>query len=70
MHFIEELDEENIDRQHLRPPVLAILLEIIEREILAGCTKFVNVSPIKNMLYGTRTPETIYVYIFTMRCVL
>ena len=33
MHFIEELDEENIDRQHLRPPVLAILLETIEREI-------------------------------------
>ena len=25
-------DEENIDGQHLRPPVLAILLETIERE--------------------------------------
>ena len=25
-------DSENIDRQHLRPPVLVILLETIERE--------------------------------------
>ena len=27
---------ENIDGQHLRPPVLAILLEIIERENFDG----------------------------------
>ena len=32
MYFIEKFDRENIDRQHLRPPVLAILLETIERE--------------------------------------
>ena len=32
MHFIEKFDRENIDGQHLRPPVLAILLETIERE--------------------------------------
>ena len=30
------LDGGNIDRQHLRPPVLAILLEIIERENFDG----------------------------------
>ena len=29
-------DGENIDRQHLRPLVLAILLETIEREIFDG----------------------------------
>ena len=29
MHFIEKFDEENIDGWRLRPPVLAILLEII-----------------------------------------
>ena len=29
-------DRENIDRQHLRPPVLAILLETIERENFDG----------------------------------
>ena len=29
MHFSEKFDRENIDRQHLRPPVL---LGIIERE--------------------------------------
>ena len=34
MHFGEKFDEENIDRQHLRPPVLATLLETIERENL------------------------------------
>ena len=27
---------ENIDRQHLKPPVLAILLETIERENFDG----------------------------------
>ena len=32
MHFIEKIDRKNIDGQHLRPPVLAILLETIERE--------------------------------------
>ena len=32
MHFIEKLDGETIDGQHLRTPVLAILLETIERE--------------------------------------
>ena len=32
MHFIEKFDRENIDGQHLRPPVLAILLETIERK--------------------------------------
>ena len=32
MHFIEKFDRENIDGQHLRPPVLAILLESIEKE--------------------------------------
>ena len=37
MHFIEKFDRENIDGQHLRPPVLAILLETIEREILMDC---------------------------------
>ena len=32
MHFTEKSDRENIDGQHPRPPVLAILLEIIERD--------------------------------------
>ena len=36
MHIIEKIDRENIDRQHLRPPVLAILLETIERENFDG----------------------------------
>ena len=27
MHFIKKYDRENIDRQNLRPPILAILLE-------------------------------------------
>ena len=30
---LRNLIGKNIDRQHLRPPVLAILLETIEREI-------------------------------------
>ena len=37
MHFVEKFDGENIDRQYPRPPVLAILLETIEREILTDC---------------------------------
>ena len=36
MHFIEKFDRENIDRQHLRPPILAILLETIEKEDFDG----------------------------------
>ena len=36
MHFIEKFYRENIDGQHLRPPVLAILLETIERENFDG----------------------------------
>ena len=36
MHFIEKFDGENINGQHLRPPVLAILLETIERENFDG----------------------------------
>ena len=32
MDFIEKFDGENVDVQHPRPPVLPILLEIIERE--------------------------------------
>ena len=32
IYFIEKSDRENIDGQHLRPPVLAIPLETIERE--------------------------------------
>ena len=32
MHFIEKFDRENIDGQHLRPSLLAILLETVERE--------------------------------------
>ena len=36
MHFIEKFDGENIDGQHLRPPVIAVLLEIIERENFGG----------------------------------
>ena len=36
MHFIEKFDRENIDGHHLRPPVLAILLETIERENYDG----------------------------------
>ena len=32
----EKFDGENINRQHLRPPVLALLLETIEREIFDG----------------------------------
>ena len=33
-HFIDKFNVVNIDRQHLRPPVLAILLKTIEREIM------------------------------------
>ena len=36
MHFIKKFDGENIDGQHLRPPVLAVLLETIERENFDG----------------------------------
>ena len=36
MHFMEKFDGENIDGQHLMPPVLAILLETIERENFDG----------------------------------
>ena len=36
MPFIEKFDGENIDAQHLRPRVLAILLETIERENFDG----------------------------------
>ena len=38
---------QNIDRQHHRPPVLTILLETIERELLKDCllsTKFISIS--------------------------
>ena len=35
MHFIEKFDGEDIDGQHLRPPVLAIL-ETIERNNFDG----------------------------------
>ena len=37
MHFIEKFDEEDFDRQHLNSPVLAILLDTIEREIFLNC---------------------------------
>ena len=37
MHFIDKFDGENIDGQHLRPPVLAILLETIEGKNLMDC---------------------------------
>ena len=43
MHFIEKFDRENIDGQHLRPPVLAIPLETIEKKLSA---KSVNLSKI------------------------
>ena len=36
MYLIEKFDGEDIDGQHLRPPVLAILLETIERENFDG----------------------------------
>ena len=36
MYFLEKFDGENIDRQYLRPPVLAKLLETIERENFDG----------------------------------
>ena len=45
---------QNIDRQHLRPPVLAILLETIEGKILTDCllsTKFVSISSSKKLHY-------------------
>ena len=46
-------DSENIDIQHLRPPVLAILLEVetVERNDFDGCTKSVNIFPIKTLHY-------------------
>ena len=41
MHILmEKFDVENINRQHLRPPVLAILLETIERETIERETIF------------------------------
>ena len=49
--FIEKFDKENIDGQHPRPPVLAMLLETIEREIFMYCylsVKSVNSLPSKN----------------------
>ena len=51
MHFIEKFGGENIDGQHLRPPVLAILLETIERENFDGFSKFVNISPNRKLCY-------------------
>ena len=35
----------NIDRQHLRPPVLAMLLETIERENFDGLLTYVAPNP-------------------------
>ena len=45
MHFIEQLTGNNfyIDGRHLRPPVLAILLETIERENFDGNAKSINI---------------------------
>ena len=45
MHFIEKFDGENIDGQHLRPPVLAILLETIEREKFASLASNPSIFP-------------------------
>ena len=39
---------EYIDGQHVRPPVLAILLETIERENFDRSFKSANISPVKN----------------------
>ena len=50
-------DGTNIDRQHLRPPVLAILLETIERIILIP---FVPWSKI--MLYSNYVHWDIFVF--------
>ena len=59
MHFIEKFDGENIDGQHLRPPVLTILLDIIERENFDILLESVNISKIALHVY--RVP--VYVYI-------
>ena len=45
MYFIEKFDRENIDGQHLRPPVLAILLGTIERENFERSVKSTNIVP-------------------------
>ena len=52
MHFIEKFDGENINGQHLRPPVLAILLEIERNffDLVVFCwvsIKSVDISPSK-----------------------
>ena len=58
MGNIEKFNGENIDRQHLRPPVLATLLETIEREsfsLASNLLIYVNLSifpPSKNVLYN------------------
>ena len=36
MYVAQFFDEENIDGQYPRPPVLAILLETVEREVFDG----------------------------------
>ena len=48
MHFIEKFGGENIDGQHLRPPVLAIPLETIERENFDGFPNLSIFPPTEN----------------------
>ena len=43
----KKFDRENIDRQHLRPPVLAIILETNERENFNGAPNLSIFFPIK-----------------------
>ena len=54
MHFNEKFDVKNIDGQHPRPLVLAILLETIERESFDGLlafTNYIKILPHQKLLY-------------------
>ena len=66
MHFIEKFDRENINRWHLRPPVLALLLEIIGRENFYG---FASIASNRSIFPHQKIAQYGY-YVATYVCLL